>query len=609
MSFRYNGKGVREISFESLARPLMALQDKQEKYEDSISLLNSEAAKYEAIANSEPNSEAAALHKGMIEQAKAVADELATKGVLDASIRSKVMGLNTTFNKNILPIGQAYENKMKELYAQNADLRKNSNLRVNRKVSDISIDEYMNGKIGEYKVLDLNTAKQSGALTGAILNSINRGDKLDPAFKNQLIQVNQTLGYSPIEVNSALSALSKLEKGEKLSTSEQSTLMTLLSDNKQRFESTLDPEMIKLYGKEISSAWNEGVALTAKQDSKTNYMGNKAWEIAAETKAAKDRADYVHSLNTPPPPNPDDLGPGITAINGKISQGTEEEVKGRIADANNFNLFSTHPNTKYSVTNPGYKKYFKNEITKKLQPLENELRKMTNKSIFSLKEDKTKTTAYQKKSKELQEYRKQLKDLDEGTFTTTGKELADFYQQTYKAKNYQQVQNILNKKAFLGTHTNMAGYELTKEFADVVVPELVRSSHVGGSYGKLKVGIVDKGQKDGTTIITNADLKDKNLNIITDGVTGKVYLIIGDKKYILPSEVIPDRLGKDNNKVNLIQEFENSRNILFNDPNVIFDPEDEDDVNVEAYNKRMRVIMRNFTASAANSTQNPSVIK
>ena len=250
MSFRYNGKGVREISFESLARPLIALQDKQEKYEDSISLLNSEAAKYEAIANSEPNSEAAALHKGMSEQIKVVADELATKGVLDASIRSKVMGLNTTFNKNILPIGQAYENKMKELSAQNAALRQNSNLRVSRKVSDISIDEYMNGKIGEYKLLDLNTAKQSGALTGAVLNSINRGDKLNPVFKNQLIQVNQTLGYSPDEVNSALT---KLENGEKLSTSEQSTLMRLIGDNKQRFESTLDPEMVKLYGKEINN--------------------------------------------------------------------------------------------------------------------------------------------------------------------------------------------------------------------------------------------------------------------------------------------------------------------------------------------------------------------
>lgn len=600
MSFRYNGKGVREISFESLARPLMALQDKQEKYEDSISLLNSEAAKYEAIANSEPNSEAAALYKGMTEQAKAVADELATKGVLDTSIRSKVMGLNTTFNKNILPIGQAYENKMKELYAQNADLRKNSNLRVNRKVSDISIDEYMNGKIGEYKVFDLNTAKQSGALTGAILNSINRGDKLDPAFKNQLIQVNQTLGYSPIEVNSALS---KLENGEKLSTSEQSTLMTLLSDNKQRFESTLDPEMVKLYGKEISNAWNEGVALTAKQDSKTNYMGNKAWEIAAETAAAKDRADYVHSLNNPPP-NPDDLGPGITAINGKISQGTEEEVKGRIADANNFNLFSTHPNTKYSVTAPGYKKYFKDEITKKLKPLDKELTLM----IQSKGNGVTKTVEYKNKQEKAREYSRQLDALDKGTFTATGKELADFYKQTYKAKNYQQVQNILNKKAFLGTHTNMAGYELTKEFADVVVPELVRKHD-----DKLKVGIVnDKGQKDGTTIITDKNLRDDKgkllpLNIRVDGVTGKVYLIIKGTKYILPSEVIPDRLDEDNKKVNLIQGLENSHDKLYNDLDLIIEP--ENDVNVEAYNKNMRVIMKNLTALASQSTQKPSDIK
>lgn len=603
MSFRYNGKGVREISFESLARPLMALQDKQEKYEDSISLLNSEAAKYEAIANSEPNSEAAALYKGMTEQAKAVADELAAKGVLDASIRSKVMGLNTTFNKNILPIGQAYETKMKELAAQNTALRQNSNLRVNRKVSDISIDEYMNGKIGEYKMLDLNTAKQSGALTGAILNSINRGDKLDPVFKNQLIQVNQTLGYSPIEVNSALS---KLEEGEELSASEQSTLMRLLSDHKQSFVSTVDPEMAKLYGKEISSAWNEGLTLTAKQDHKTNYMGNKAWEIAAETEAANARARYAHSLNTPPPPDPDELGPGITAVNGKISQGTEEEVASKINEAKNFNLFSTNPNTKFSVTNPGYKKYFKDKISKKSKQLEKELNIMLHGKVPNV----TKTDDYKNKYKEYQEYYTQLNALDKGTFTATGKELADFYQQTYKAKNYQQVQNILNKKAILGTHTNMAGYELTSEFANAVVPELVRKFD-----GKLKVGVVNKeGQKDGTTIITNADLKDKNnkdkllpLNIRIDGVTGKVYLIIDDKKYILPSEVIPDRLGKDNNKVNLIQELENSNNELFNNPDLIIKP--VDDVNVANYDNRMKVIMKNFTALAAQSTQKPSAIK
>lgn len=608
MSFRYNGKGVREISFESLARPLMALQDKQEKYEDSISLLNSEAAKYEAIANSEPNSEAAALYKGMTEQTKAVADELATKGVLDASIRSKVMGLNTTFNKNILPIGQAYENKMKELYAQNADLRKNPNLRVNRKVSDISIDEYMNGKIGEYKLLDLNTAKQSGALTGAILNSINRGDKLNPAFKNQLIQVNQTLGYSPDEVNSALS---KLENGEKLSTSEQSTLMTLLSDNKQRFESTLDPEMVKLYGNEISSAWNEGVALTAKQDSKTNYMGNKAWEIAAETAAAKDRARYAHSLNTPPPPNPDDLGPGIIAARGKISQGTEEEAEGKIADAENFKLFSTKPNAKFKVTNSAYIKYFEDKIRKKSGPLEKELKKMIREShsLFA-KEDKTKTTEYKKKSEEQQKYLKQLKDLEEGTFTATGKELADFYQQTYKAKNYQQVQNILNKKAFLGTHTNMAGYELTKEFADVVVPELVRTS---ANHELKVVKVNNKGQKGDTVIIKDKDLRDDKgllpLNIRVDGVTGKVYLIIDGIKYILPSEAIPDRLYENNKKVNLIQELENSNYKLFNDLDLIINPESESDVNVEAYNKQMRVIMKNLTTLAGQTTQKPSEIK
>ncbi len=39
MSFRYNGKGVREISFESLAKPLMHVQERHDKLEDSINLM------------------------------------------------------------------------------------------------------------------------------------------------------------------------------------------------------------------------------------------------------------------------------------------------------------------------------------------------------------------------------------------------------------------------------------------------------------------------------------------------------------------------------------------------------------------------------------------
>ena len=117
----------------------------------------------------------------------------------------------------------------------------------------------------------------------------------------------------------------------------------------------------------------------------------------------------------------------------------------------------------------------------------------------------------------------------------------------------------------------------------------------------------DEGQKNGTAVITNEDLKGV-MNIRVDGITGKVYLILDGKKYILDSSVILDRYDQKNNrKVNLIQELENSHNKLFNDPDVSI--ESENDVNLEAYNKHMRVIMKNFTALAAQSTQKPSEIK
>ena len=102
MSFRYTGQGVKEISFESLAQPLMHVQERHDKLEDNINLMNSQVAQLDYIIKKEeeinPDSTIVKQYKGYLDNIKNVANTLSTKGVLDnANVRNQVFNLNTTF--------------------------------------------------------------------------------------------------------------------------------------------------------------------------------------------------------------------------------------------------------------------------------------------------------------------------------------------------------------------------------------------------------------------------------------------------------------------------------------------------------------------------------
>ena len=266
MSFRYTGQGVKEISFESLAQPLMHVQERHDKLEDNINLMNSQVAQLDYIIKKEeeinPDSNIVKQYKGYLDNIKNVANTLSTKGVLDnANVRNQVSNLNTTFNRDILPISIGNERRERQIALENELRIKNPNLLFTRRADTTGLSDFMNNT---YKtdVLDLNTVMAEGANIGNILSSLTRGETVNKSMPGYL-KVTKTLGFDPVDA---------LEKGNV-------DLNNLIDMYYQKQSSTYNPEIMNTNGEVVKNAFVKGIYSTLKSNDQSQYMSDKQWDV------------------------------------------------------------------------------------------------------------------------------------------------------------------------------------------------------------------------------------------------------------------------------------------------------------------------------------------
>lgn len=269
MSFRYTGQGVKEISFESLAQPLMHVQERHDKLEDNINLMNSQAAQLDYIIKKEeeinPDSPIVNQYKGYLDNIKNVADTLSTKGVLDnANVRNQVSKLNTAFNRDILPISIGNERRERQIALENELRIKNPNLLFTRRANTTGLSDFMNNT---YKtdVLDLNTVMAEGANIGNILSSLTRGEKVNKSMPGYL-KVTKILGFDPVDA---------LVKGNV-------DLDNLIDMYYQKQSSTYNPEIMNTNGEVVKNAFVKGVYGTLKSNDQSQYMSDKQWDVSQQ---------------------------------------------------------------------------------------------------------------------------------------------------------------------------------------------------------------------------------------------------------------------------------------------------------------------------------------
>ena len=602
MSFRYTGQGVKEITFDSLAKPLMAVQERHDKLEDNMALLNSQAAQYDYIIQQEkerdPNSEIAKKYEGYLNEIKSVADTLATQGILgNTNIRNRVNNLAALYSKEITPISTAHEKRERQIALENELRMKNPNLLLSRTASDHGLKDFMDNTY-RTDTLDLTTVMAEGANIGNLLSSISKGEKIDKSLPGY-IKIVETLGFDPTDA---------LLKGN-------TTLDGLVDMYYKNQSSTYNPDIMNANTDVIKNAFTKGIYSTLRETNKSQLTNDKQWDFnkTLELDAIKRKRDFkdqvrIANLNKPDPT--ESLIPGTRPIVESQSEATAAEARGRIADANNFSIYVNNPNKKFKVLSSTHRDMLSDKVTADKKAAEQELSNLQKKKDKT-PEDKAKLKTIEVKINELKG--KQYL-INSGSYQATGRELADLYNKTFKFDGDdkdQRTYNLLSNKANLFTHTSIAGLELNDEYAEKALPSLL-----GRANGSLQVLEVAKNGKTGKkTTLKEKDFDNTKGNIQVNGTQGAVYLTLGENKYKLDSHIMPDMVQEYvqpngsviRKTVNLIKELEQYNKMLYSNSNNTYnlDPK-EFDANIQNYQNIIANIANYFALDAVNNSVKPS---
>lgn len=527
MSIKYDGKGLQLPTLAELSKPLAHLDAQHDALEDKISFIESESAKYDHIIANEPDSNAAKNYKAFVEGKNKIAEQLNTQGVLSNNMRKNVLSLNTAFNKNILPIANAYELKRNMSMQEKTALATNSNLRFNRSANDISIDEYIKG-VPQNKVLDLNDSINAGMQVGKILSNVHRGVKTDYKKIPGQIQIEQILGYTIEE---------GLEKG--------GTIEKIMEDYIGKLKQSYDPELVYKYNDEIDANVKKGVMLSLGQSTKVDFGNDPVWaankqrQLAAEAyQRSKNLMDYEYSLKYPKP-SPNDVLPlpkGAKYSNNLVNINTSKNVE----DANQVATLiksSRVPNYVKGITaGPEYKGNIKLETPEQKETF----RIYVNKQLATLGTTKTKTvngvatTFYEPKLNLTKEQRANFSKLDDqvkrinSNMEVDNNTMLEAYKSKYNVKTVAQLENVLEFTQLMGTHNLGLDIAFDKEYNDALVEQMATQLNTG-NFGKV-VDATGK-SKDIDTYFSikdgNAKLKDSyTAEIITsikDGIKMNIY--------------------------------------------------------------------------------------
>ena len=165
--------GVRNNSIsldEMIKIPQMAVEE-HNAIEKGIADLQSQADKWEMLANSAQDQDAYAQYKSYSDQLRKESDKLAMYGI-NANSRRDLYKLSSEYAKTIEPISQAYDYRAKMIDEQRKN-NKDGNMIYDVDFSQVSLQDIMNNPNLSYKGINLEDARQQGGLAGVAASKRN----------------------------------------------------------------------------------------------------------------------------------------------------------------------------------------------------------------------------------------------------------------------------------------------------------------------------------------------------------------------------------------------------------------------------------------------------
>lgn len=190
------------FSYSEMLAPVMQSTQAQQAVEDAYSELETKANIWDGMLNKDLDTDAYALYQNYANELRAQADLLAREGLTPAA-RQSMNRMRARYAKEIVPIELAYRTREADIQSQ---MNNNDNdMLYSRRASQISLNEYMNGKrpeISKYsgKELAAGVAQATTNLKQSV-RSYGRGKNIDNYTYTFLVD----RGFKPEEIQRFIS--------------------------------------------------------------------------------------------------------------------------------------------------------------------------------------------------------------------------------------------------------------------------------------------------------------------------------------------------------------------------------------------------------------------
>lgn len=194
----------RPMTYDELSKPLIQATEAQMALEDQYSAMQTEAAKWQQLANEQTDHRAYAQLKAYSDDLSAQADALLKQG-LSPSTRAAMLDMKRRYSKDVTPIEQAYNKREALVNEQRKASLSNPSLLFERDASKISLDDFLlnpqldYGKAYSGEEITKQVA-QAVSSVAAGMKSIAMGQSLDK-YTNTIIQKS---GFTPEQIQYAI---------------------------------------------------------------------------------------------------------------------------------------------------------------------------------------------------------------------------------------------------------------------------------------------------------------------------------------------------------------------------------------------------------------------
>ena len=201
--FVTTGAKFTPFSYERYIKPYETYKENYEKVEDEYNTLIDKASIWEKLANDAKDADVYQQYKNYADNLKSAADNLMKMG-LTPEIKQSLSGMRDRYQKEIIPIEDAY-NKREELIKEQKELKnKDNSIFFDIDYGDIGLKDIMNSSTPTYKYLSGDDiTKKTADLVKAASNRIINDPEYNKVFNSQYVQAKLEKGYTVDEIIAA----------------------------------------------------------------------------------------------------------------------------------------------------------------------------------------------------------------------------------------------------------------------------------------------------------------------------------------------------------------------------------------------------------------------